>query len=176
MKKRNPKIYLVCGKAKSGKDTVSKIIQKNQKNSIILSITDPLKEYSKKISNWDGREESKPRNLLQELGIDLIKNQIDSKLLIRRIIEDIQVMSYYKDCIIVSGVRLKEEILSLKYHFENVISIKVKRPDFDNGLTMKQKEHITEQDLDDFQPDYQIINDSDLNQLNDKVLKILKEA
>lgn len=172
---KNPVIYVICGKAQTGKDSVAKIIFDAKENSVILSITKPLKEYARIITNWDGNEATKPRDLLQTLGIDLIKKQIDQKFLIRRIIEDIKVLSYYKDNIIISGIRLKEEIDDLKQEFDKVVVIKVERPNFDNGLTLKQKKHITENDLNNYQEGCVIINNNYENLKND-VLNILKEV
>ena len=79
---KNPKIFILSGKAKSGKNYVADIISDYYKNSIQISYAYYLKQYVKKISNWDGLEETKPRDLLQSIGIDLIKN-IDKELLIR---------------------------------------------------------------------------------------------
>ena len=78
MQKNNPIIYLVCGRARTGKDTVANIIYNtNKEDSVKLSYTTYLKEYLKLISDWDGSDESKPRELLQNLGTEIIKNQID---------------------------------------------------------------------------------------------------
>ena len=174
MKTKEPKIYIICGKAKTGKDSVAKIISENVNNCVTLSITESLKYYAKLITDWDGSEETKPRDLLQELGIELIKEQIDGKFLIRRIIEDIKILSYYKENIIISGVRLEEEIDEIKKTYDNVIVIKVTRPDFDNELTTKQKEHITENDLNEYIADYNIVNNGELEVLEKKVIDILK--
>lgn len=52
-----------------------------------------IKEYAKRISDWDGNDETKPRTLLQVLGTDIIRNTIDDKFFINRTIEDIKVYS-----------------------------------------------------------------------------------
>lgn len=169
-------IYIICGKAKAGKDTAASFLQKNIKNSVILSITDPLKEYAKKVTGWNGDEKNKPRDFLQTLGVDVIQSKIDPNFLIRRVIEDIQVMSFYKNVIIISGVRLKREIEMIKKAFSNVVCMKIVRPNQDNGLTNKQKNHITEKDLDNYLVDYTIINDGDLENLKKQVFQILKEV
>lgn len=175
MENKNPNIYIICGKARSGKDSVAKIIKENKQNSTILSITKPLKDYAQIITDWDGSDNNKPRDLLQQLGIDLIKNKIDNKFLIKRIIEDIKILSYYKNNIIITGIRLKEEIEDIKNNFSNVIVIKVVRPNHDNGLSIEQKKHITETNLDDYTPKYVIINEEKEN-LNDAVIKMLEEV
>lgn len=160
---KNPKIFILSGKAKSGKNYVADIISDYYKNSIQISYAYYLKQYVKKITNWDGEEATKPRDLLQSLGIDLIK-KIDKELLIRRVMEDIKVYSYFFDVIIVTDARLKEEIDIPKKLFKcTTIRINGK----ENDLTIEQKNHITETDLDDYKFDYVI------NNTKDEVLKIL---
>lgn len=171
-----PIIFIICGKARTGKNTVSDIIKNYYKNSITFSYTKYLKEYAKMISNWDGSEENKPRELLQTLGTDVIKNQIDNKLLIRRTIEDINVLSHYKDVIIISGARRKDEIDDIKKIYDNVIAIKVYKDKLSDKLTDNENRHITETDLDDYNNfDYEINNDSNIDELRNKVYCILKE-
>ena len=163
---KNPKIFILSGKAKSGKNYVADIISDYYKNSIQISYAYYLKQYIKKITNWDEKEETKPRDLLQSLGIDLIK-KIDKELLIRRVIEDIKVYSYFFDVIIVTDARLKEEVDIPKKLFKcTTIRINGK----DNDLTLEQKNHITETDLDDYKFDYVIDN---INNTKDEILKIL---
>lgn len=165
---KNPKIFVLSGKAKSGKNYVADIITNYYKNSIQISYAYYLKQYVKKISNWNGLEETKPRDLLQSIGIDLIK-KIDKELLIRRVMEDIKVYSYFFDVIIITDARLKEEIVIPKKLFK-CITIRINGSD--NNLTLKQKNHITETDLDDYNFDY-IIDNIDLNKTEEDVLKIL---
>ena len=88
------------------KDSIKKVVNEDKnyykdKKTIIISFGYYIKDYAKRVSDWDGREETKPRELLQQLGIELIKNKIDDKLFINRIIEDIEIFSYFYDIIIV---------------------------------------------------------------------------
>ena len=71
--KRNPKIFILSGIARSGKDTVAKIIKDyyKEKDTIIISFGHYIKDYVKRVSDWDGSEETKPRDFLQQLGIEL---------------------------------------------------------------------------------------------------------
>ena len=165
---RNPKIFILSGKAKSGKNYVADIISDYYKNSVQISYAYYLKQYVKKISDWDGKEETKPRDLLQSLGIDLIK-KIDKELLIRRVMEDIKVYSYFFDVIIVTDARLKEEIDIPKKIFK-CITIRINGRD--NDLTINQKNHITETNLDDYKFDY-VIDNVELKKTKEEVLKIL---
>ena len=65
----------------------------------------------------------------------------------------------------------------IKNKFDNVILIKVDRPNFDNGLTEEQKKHPTETSLDNYKKfDYIIENDSTIEKLKEKVKQVLKEV
>ena len=177
--KRNSKIILLSGKARSGKDTASNIIKEyyKTKDVIVISFGHYIKDYVKRISNWDGSEDTKPRELLQQIGIELIKNKIDDKLFIKRIIEDINIFSYFYDVIIVDDVRLSDELKILKDTFNKSISIRMDRIDYESDLTKEQKNHITETDLDNNASfDYYIVNNNNYDKLKDDVLDILRSV
>ena len=174
---KNPKLYLLSGKARSGKNEVGNIIKKYYQNKkcILLSYSYYLKDYVKRISGWDGSEDTKPRDLLQQVGIELIKNKIDSNLLIRRLIEDVKVFSYFYDVIIISDARLIDEVEKVKEEFSNVTTIRIKR-NIDNNLTLEQKEHLTEVGLDNYNNFDYIIKNNDYNTLEKEVYKIIGEV
>ena len=171
---KNPKIFILSGKAKSGKNLIADIIEKyySDKKCIQLSYAYYLKQYVKKITNWDGSEENKPRDLLQSLGIDLLK-KIDQNLLIRRVIEDIKVYSYFYDVIIVTDARLKEEVEEPKKIF-NCITIRINKDS--NNLTEEQRKHITETNLDDYQNFDYVVENKDIEDLKKQIINILKEV
>ncbi len=172
------KIYIIAGKARYGKDTVAGMLKKiyAERNTKVINLqySSYTKEYAKKITGWDGSEETKPRSLLQELGTDIIRNKIDSLFFVNRIIGDIKVYSYYFDVITISDARAKVEIDYPKQNFEEVIAVKIDRPNYDNGLTEEEKKHFTEIDLDDYDKfDYTIVNDGTLEDLEVKVRKMV---
>lgn len=178
-KKNNIKIFIVSGKAESGKNTVAEIIKEyyNNKKCISVSFAYYLKDYVKRISNWDGSEESKPRELLQNLGIELIKNRINNKLLINRVLEDIEVFSYFYDIIIIDDARLIDEIEDIKKIYRDSVSIRIVRSNYKNRLTSIQNSHLTENALNNYSNfDYIIYNDSDVISLKQKVIDVLKEV
>lgn len=171
--KRNPKIFLISGKARSGKNQISKIIEKYYSNmkTITISFGHYIKDYAKRISDWDGSEETKPRELLQHLGIELIRNKINKRLFINRILEDIDIFSYFYDIIVISDVRLIDEIEILKEKYPSSISIRVIRDDYDNKLTRDEKNHLTEIDLDSYTNfDYVVNNNEKLEEIVNKIL------
>lgn len=181
MEKKLKKIIILSGKARSGKDTTASIIKniydKKGMKCLILQYSSYIKEYAKKISNWDGSDETKPRSLLQELGTNVIRNKIDELFFVKRIISDIKVYSYYFDIIIISDCRAKVEIDLPKQEFDNILAVRITRPNFDNGLTEEQKKHFTETDLDDYTNfNYELINDGTINDLENKIKNLLSEV
>lgn len=176
----NPIIYIICGKARYGKDTVSCIIRKmyeeQGKKAVNLQYSSYIKEYVKKIYNWDGSDENKPRELLDQVGTQVIRGKIDKLFFVKNICNDIMVYSYYFDVITISDTRTKDEIDVPKKQFDKVVSIHVDRPNFDNRLTAEQKKFFTEVDLDDYDNyDYKIINDGTIEDLEIKVKKIVEK-
>ena len=175
--KKNPKIFMISGKAGTGKNTISSIIKEFYGDSAIeISFSYYIKDYAKRVSNWDGCEETTPRELLQNLGIELVRNKIDSKLFINRTLEDIEVFSYFYDVIIISGGRLVEELETIKTNYPNSISIGVVS-DMNNNLTDTEKSHFTEVALDNYNKyDYKINNSGSYEDLKCDILNILKEV
>ena len=180
LKNKQAKIYMVCGKARHGKDTLASYMSEEFKNegksTIILHFSSYIKQYAKMISNWDGSEESKPRELLQVLGTDVIRNKIDELFFINRIKQDIKVYSYFFDVVIIADTRLEVEINEIRNSFEDVSVIHIFRPKFEEELNSKQKKHRTETGLDHFNDyDFKVLNDKEKEALIDEAKKIIKE-
>ena len=175
--KRKVKIFILSGKAGSGKDETADIIVNYFKDKKVkkLSYAYYLKQYVKDICNWDGNDDNKPRDVLQMIGIDLIKNKIDNKLLIRRVLEDIDIYSYFYDVIVITDARLVDEVEDIKKVYFDLISIRINRS-VDNNLTKKQKEHITEVGLDNYKYfDFVIDNNGSYNDFKCDVNRVLEE-
>lgn len=171
------KIYIVCGKARNGKDTTAEMIRNyyQDKKCINLQYSSYIKEYAKRISGWDGSEETKPRSFLQELGTEVIRKQMGFDFFVKRIIDDIRIYSNYFDIITISDARAKIEIDDVKSTFDNVVAIEVIRTNFDNGLSSKEQSHFTEKDLEGYQGyDYTIMNNGSLEDLNKKVIELME--
>jgi len=177
-KKNNPKIFILSGKAQSGKNETAEIIKEiyesQNKKTVVIAYAKYLKDYAKEITNWDGREETKPRELLQQLGVELIKNQIDKNMLINRIKEDIKVYKYFFDVIIISDARFESEIEEIKNENKNVVVIKIEGKE--NNLTEQQRSHMTETALDNYNKyDYVIENKTTKQKLKKQITKIMEE-
>ena len=175
---KNVKVIIISGKARSGKDQVASYLkddlERMGKKVINLQFSQYIKNYAINVSDWDGKDETKPRELLQYLGTSIIREKIDEEFFIKRMIEDVKVYSYFFDVIVISGARFVKEILSIKESFDDVVSINVNRPSFVSELTDKEKEHSTETGLlgyDDF--DFKIVNDGTLEDLGNKINLLL---
>ena len=173
------KIYVIAGKARHGKDTTAIAIRKAYKDKKVINLAyaNYIKEFAKKISNWDGKEETKPRELLQTLGTDIVRDKIDKDFFVKRLCDDIRVYSYYFDIITISDARFPNEIDIPKNFFENVISIKVVRNHFESPLTLKQQNHATETALDNYNDfDFVLMNDGTIEDLEVKVEQLVKKV
>lgn len=174
------KIFMISGKARSGKDTfgdaLERVLSKDYK-VCRLSIGAYIKFYAEKYFGWDGKDETKPRELLQMLGTEIIRKQIDPKFHINRLIQDIKVLSYFYDVFIISDVREPLEVLSVKDCYGSVTVINMVRPDFVNELSDKQRSHYTEVAMDDYSDyDYVVVNDKDISYLDSVALNIVNEV
>lgn len=178
---KNPKIFLISGKARHGKDTFSNYLKETYENHdkkvIVTQLSKYIKYYAREMTGWDLSEETKPREFLQILGTNIIREKLQKDdLFIKRMKDDIEIFSYFYDAIIISDVRLKKEIDDLRNYFPNLIALNIFRPNFDNGLTEEQRKHKTEIDLDDYDKfDEKIINTT-LDSLKENAEKIYMET
>lgn len=178
MNKDNKIIYLISGRARNGKGTLSKILkeeyEKRKYRVCEIQIMRTLKGYLKDYFNWDGSEETKPRKMLQQIGTDIIRDEMNLPYFhIDRLTEDIKVLSNFFDVFIVSDIRLPLEIETIKSRFDNVISINITRPNYVSPLETGEQVHITELALNNYKNfDYEIVNSS-LEQLTSDIIKIV---
>ena len=174
------KVYLISGAARNGKDTIANILEEEYKRKEYKvcrsQISKYLKQYVKDYFGWDGEEETKPRELLQTLGTDVIREKLNKpRFFVDRTIEDIDILSNFFDVMIISDIRFPIEITAIKEAFNDVVSINVKRINFETELTGKEQAHKTETALNDFDGyDYKIINDT-IEQLEKDVIDIVNK-
>ena len=77
---KDPIIYVIAGKARRGKTTSALLMkeeyEKRGKKVAITSYGKHIKDYVKNYFGWDGNEKTKPRELLQSIGTDLIRGKL----------------------------------------------------------------------------------------------------
>ena len=171
-------VILIGGKARSGKDTMAEIImnelESTGKKVCRIQVGQYIKYYAMKYFGWDGREETKPRDLLNKLGTEIIREKIDPNFHVDRLIQDIKILSYFYDTFIVSDIRFPVEIEKTRETFSSVVSIKMNRES--DELSANQKHHISETILDDYKGfDYYVDNNGSLEELSVCAKNILKE-
>jgi hypothetical protein len=172
------KIILIGGQANSGKDSTAEFIDDYYRSRgldvVNIQIAFYIKMYAKEIAKWDGDNETKPRQLLQDLGTELIRKQIDEYFFIKRIIQDIDIYSRYFDIITISDGRLPEEFASIKLAYPETVTVHVTRPGYVSHLTKNQKAHVTEALVDSIEYDYDIVNDGTLDDLQKKAIELVQ--
>lgn len=167
------KLILISGKARSGKDTFAKFLDKELTlkgyKVCKLGYGDYIRYYIKKYFGWDGDDDTKPRDLMNYIGTDIIRKQIDKNFHVNRIMQDIKVLSFFFDVAIISDVREPIEIEVPKSTLDDCISVKIVRNNFDNNLSLEQRKAYTETALDSFNDyDYVIENDGTIEELENK--------
>ena len=172
------KIILLGGRANSGKDSTAEFIDEYYRSRgldvVNIQIATYLKMYAKNIAKWDGDNETKPRQLLQDLGTELIRKEIDQYFFIKRIIQDIDIYSRYFDIITISDGRLPEEFASIKLAYPETVTVHVTRPGFESKLSKEQKAHITETLVDEIEYDLEIVNDGSIDDLQKKSIELVQ--
>lgn len=175
----NKYIFVIAGKAQTGKDATAKLIRKyggkyNLKTAII-QYSMYVKLYARALTGWDFEEETKPRTLLQNIGQG-VRSMVSQRFFINRIIDDIRILANYVDIIVISDARLPEELDDIKKEFSSVYKIHIIKNNASNNLTYTEAHHITETALDHYNDfDYTILNDGTIESLEVNVDNILKE-
>lgn len=169
------KIILLSGKAGSGKDATCEFIREYYNNDCLhLLFAGTIKRYAKDYFNWDGREETKPREFLQTIGTDVIRNKLNNpNFHVNRVLEDIEILQHYFDNFVVTDARFPNEIEEVKNKFpSNTYVIRLERDKL--RLSGEQALHESEIALDDYPYfDYVIDNNSSLEDLKENIFKIL---
>lgn len=173
------KIYIIGGKAKSGKTTFGEYLREQLKdysyNPCVMHITEPLYGYAKNYFDYDDRKDEKPREFLQKVGVEIIQEKMGKKnFLLSRLYEDIEILSNFFDTFIITDARLKREFTEIKKRYPDVVTIKLERSNYDNELKEEEKNHITEKDLDDYDNFDYIIDAKDRADLKRSALEVVR--
>ena len=94
--------------------------------------------------------------------------------LLDRLFEDIEILSNFFDAFIITDARLKDEFEAIKGRYDDVVAIKLERENYDSDLTEEEKNHITEQDLDDYDDFDYLVENSTLKDLKRVALEIVR--
>lgn len=152
-----PKIIGFTGIAGSGKDTAANII-KDEYNVDIFALAEPLKTACKILFNFsneqlyntelkeeiDKRWNKTPRQILQWLGTDILRKEINEDFFLINIKNRID--SSTKDYILITDIRFDNEAEYIKSLGGKIIKIN-RDMNLNNGKTTTHSNHITEKGI-----------------------------
>lgn len=166
------KVLCISAKAQHGKDTAASLIKdylESKGNRVLIThYADLVKFVCTKFFNWDGQKDEKGRTLLQYVGTDVISSQQPAYWV--DFIVDILKFFYDEwDYVLIPDCRYPVEVERMKEEFETSI-LRVERPNFESGLTSKQKAHLSEVSMDDYKFDAIVYNDSTLEAFKEKLV------
>lgn len=171
-------VILISGFARFGKDTTAfmmrELLEKKKKKVLIIHYADYLKLFCKTHLGWNGDKVApEGRRLLQWFGTDVVrKNYIDTW--VDMVIALLKGIKTLYDYVIIPDVRFPNEINKMRDNFD-CVTVRVIRPNFDNGLTDEQKNHPSEVALKNYPMEYELINDGDLKKLLETTKTFLKD-
>ena len=167
------KIILISGKAGHGKDTVGEYLEKYYSNAgkkvLVCHFGDAVKHVCTKFFGWDGRKTPEGRKLTQHVATDTTR-ALYPNFWADFIIKLLHVFYDEWDIVLIPDLRFTNEVESMKNWFTDVITCRVNRPNFiREEFTEDTLSHVSENQLDDYNFDYVIENNSTLDDLYKKV-------
>ena len=172
------KIILISGKAENGKTTTAEFLKSKLEASgnkvVITRYAYYLKDLATRYCGWNGTKDEKGRELLQQLGTNIIRQKLNKpNFHVGRICEDIEICQDYIDYVIIDDARFPNEIYYPKAMFgDKVISVRVNRKNHKSSLTFEQQKHISDIALDDFNFDFKI-EAEDINSLYSAIEELI---
>jgi len=200
-------IFLIAGKAGSGKDTFYNIlntVNKEKYNTykiVRFSFADALKKIAINLFEWNQVKDEYGRKLLIFLGLYLgdeitFRNKLCSDPLFNENLMDNKYTSWYEikekldefftvnknfwvdivkdklynnydlyDYCFITDFRFRKEYISLGICFDNVKTVKIERK------KVNKIDNKSEKDLDNFNFDYVVKNNKDLNEYKGEIVK-----
>ena len=147
------KIFVIGGKARTGKNTLGNYLMEEAKKygykPCVMRLTEPLYSYARNYFDWSENTGEKPREFLQKMGIEIIKEKLHKNyFLIDRTCEDIEIL--------------------------DVVTIKLERGAYDDLLDEEERKHITETEIDDYKDFDYIIKNTGIDELRKEASSIIK--
>ncbi len=173
------KVYVIGGKAKTDENTFGEYLREELKKygykPCILHITEPLYSYARNYFDWNGNENDKPREFLQKMGIEIIRDKMDKKdFLLNRLFEDIDILSNFFDTFIIVDARLVREFEIIKDRYDDVVTIKINRKLDHSVLSIDEQNHITELEVDLYKDYDYIIENHAIEDLEKASIEIIR--
>lgn len=161
------KLFLISGKAESGKDTLHTIGEQYVRAMypklvpIRIAFADAVKQCAKDMG-WDGNKDDNGRSGLIMIG-DGARKYFDSLIWVKKAINKLEVLDYTSPCenrpctediVFITDCRYPNEVDMLKEwalkHGHSAYAIRIERPDHVSKLTHEQLINESETSLDDY--------------------------
>ena len=171
-----PVVIAISGKAGHGKDTVARLMMEElidrlpESRVLITHYADLLKYICTALFGWNGKKDEAGRTLLQYVGTDVVRKE-NPNYWVDFVADMLKFFGGNWDFVIIPDARFPNEVTRLQEKGLDVCHVRVVRPEFDSGLSDKQKAHASETAMDSLLPDYVMMNSGDLMDLQDVVAK-----
>lgn len=173
------KVILISGKAQNGKDTVASTLHaalvNDGKKVLVTHYADLLKYICCNYFGWDGNKDEKGRQMLQYVGTDVIRKQ-NPTLWVDFVAMMLKYFHENWDYVIIPDCRFPNEVTTMIENGFDTVHLRVIRNNFMSPLTEEQRQHPSETALDNTKPDYCIYNDGTLAELENNIMKWIKEC
>ena len=173
------KVIGFVGKMQAGKTTASNYIMSKQTGPAVkTSFANLLKEMILKAGLctteelW-GEKTDFSRLMLQKIGTEIIRKQVNENFWVNKMVEEISTWTNYNPkgiTIIIDDVRFLNEAEMVKWFHGKLI--RISRP---LNRSSDKDRHASEVEQDKIVVDYEISNDGTLEELKQKVDKIIQE-
>lgn len=141
---------------------------------LIAHYGDLVKYVCRTFFDWNGEKDDYGRNLLQYVGTDIVRAR-EPEFWVDFIIKMIQFFGDNWDYVLIPDSRFPNEVERLRETGFGVTHLRVERRNFVSPLTQEQQNHPSETALDTTTPDYLIVNDGSLQDLELRVEQYIKE-
>lgn len=172
------KVFAISGHAQNGKDTVAEMmankLAEDRKRVLVAHYADLLKYICRTYFGWNGEKDERGRHILQYVGTDVVRQKAPD-FWVDFIVSILTLFDSAWDYVIIPDSRFPNEIDKLKQEGFDVQHLRVVRPHFISPLTPEQQKHPSETALDDVIPDFTVLNDGTLADLDALITNYMKE-
>lgn len=166
------KVVAISGLARHGKDTTALMLRdelERMGNRVLIThYGDLLKYICTEFFDWNGKKDKYGRELLQYVGTDIVR-EFNPNYWVNFITDMIKMFGDKWDYVLIPDARFPNEIFGLKDIADEVIHIRINRPNMESGLTDTQLKHKSETALASVKADFYICNDGTLDDLKLKI-------
>ena len=133
-------VLLLSGHAEFGKTSTANILkryfEKNNKKVCIIPYAKYLKFIAKEYFNWDGNKDIKGRDLLIDLGTNIVRSK-NKNFWVDAVINFFEVFNDFFDVFIIDDCRYPNEIEEWNNHNIPVVTVRIIRKNFESCLTQE---------------------------------------